>query len=164
MDNTIIDSLPKTSVVDYVDALPTFEPADMELASDYKLGDVREPTPPAVLADGDAVQELDADFDRVRDNLANLADKSSEVVEDLLTLARSTESPRAYEVLTTAISTLLAANKDLLEAHAKKADIRNKLGTKAEGPSTQNNTQNNTIFVGSSEELLEMLSSKRGQT
>lgn len=160
MDN-IIDQLPKTSVVDYVDALPNFEPADMELDTGFNLAESRPPTPPAVLEDGSATEELDADFDRVRESLANLADKSGEVVEDLLSLARSTESPRAYEVLTTAISTLLAANKDLLEAHAKKADIRNKLGAAQAGPQTQNNTQNNTIFVGSSEELLDMLQNRK---
>jgi hypothetical protein len=158
MDNIITD-LPKTSVVDFVDALPNFQPADMELGSDYQLGDSRPATPPVVLEEGSSMQELDSDFDRVRTNLANLAEKSSEVVEDLLSLARSTESPRAYEVLTTAISTLLSANKDLLEAHAKKADIRNKLSAK-ETPTTQVNTQNNTVFVGSSEDLLDMLTRK----
>lgn len=162
MDN-IINSLPKSSVATFVNALPNFEPADIELDGGYKLGDARSPTPPAILEEGSEAQELDADFDRVRKNLANLADQSSEVVEDLLKLARETESPRAYEVLTTAITTLLGANKDLLEAHAKKADIRNKLAVKGQ-PQNQTNVQHNTLFVGSSEELLEMLSNKKGQS
>jgi hypothetical protein len=163
MDN-IIGELPKSALVGYVDALPSFEPADLELVSDYRVGDDRPETLPAVLENGTEEEELDADFQQVRQNLADLSSSTKEVVADMMELARQTESPRAYEVLTTAISTLLGANKDLLEAHAKRADIKKKL--KDRSPATQEgsttNIQNNAVFVGTSTDLLDLLQKQRG--
>lgn len=156
MDN-IIGDIPKHLLGDYVDALPSFEPSDLELgATQFQLADTFKEPKEVALVDGDDSEKLEGDFEQVRSNLANIAAKSDLIVDELLLLARQSESPRAYEVLTTAINTLVGVNKDLLDTHMKRADIRKKLNI-ASTPENQTNVQNNNVFVGSSKEMLDLL-------
>jgi DNA-binding ferritin-like protein len=73
-------------------------------------------------------------------------------LEDMAEVARQSESPRAYEVTTQLIKTLVDSNKDLLEL-AKK---RNELSQSNNKSDNQNNVTNNNLFVTPTE-LLNML-------
>lgn len=157
MDN-IINEIPKHKLEDFVDLLPSYEQTDFELEiiGNHQLQDSFEKPKEIALVQGDDIEKLEGDFEQVRTNLANIAAKSDLIVDELLMLARQSESPRAYEVLTTAINTLVGVNKDLLDTHMKRADIRKKMNI-ASGPENQTNVQNNNVFVGSSKEMLELL-------
>lgn len=100
--------------------------------------------------------DLEKDYTDIRRNIKNIISKGSEAIDGILNLASETESPRAYEVLSQMIKTVSDANKDLLEIHRKMKDI--------EGISTQNQTAstitNNSIFVGSTSELQNILRGK----
>lgn len=90
----------------------------------------------------------DEDFTKARANITRLIAAGEEAVEGILRLASESEQPRAYEVASTLIKTMVEANKDLLEIHKKKKEIEKE---EYEGPKTQ--VQNNTLFVGSTKEL-----------
>ena len=100
--------------------------------------------------------DLEKDYTDIRRNIKNIISKGSEAIDGILNLASETESPRAYEVLSQMIKTVSDANKDLLEIHKKMKDI--------EGVSPQNQSAstitNNSIFVGSTSDLQNILRGK----
>lgn len=158
MADNIIGEIPKNKLAEFVDCLPSYEQTDFELeiVGQHQLQDSFQAPKEVVLVQGDDVSKLEGDFEQVRHNLANIAAKSDLIVDELLMLARQSESPRAYEVLTTAINTLVGVNKDLLDTHMKRADIKKKMNISS-APENQTNVQNNNVFVGSSKEMLELL-------
>ena len=96
-------------------------------------------------------EPVDNDVEYVRNNIRNLIDKGSEALEDLLWLAKSTEHPRVYEVLSQLLKTISDQNKDLI-------DINQKTKPKEEAPAAQ---IQNAMFIGSTTDFLKAL---RGNT
>lgn len=91
------------------------------------------------------------DYNYARDNLYNIIEKGNSALEDIMDIAKQSESARAFEVVTNLIKTMVDANKDLLELAKKKKEL-----DKTEEPD-QTNVTNNNLFVGSSAELLKMI-------
>lgn len=100
--------------------------------------------------------DLEKDYTDIRSNIKNIISKGSEAIDGILNLASETESPRAYEVLSQMIKTVSDANKDLLEIHKKMRDIEGAT------PQTQSASTitNNSIFVGSTSDLQNILRGK----
>lgn len=94
-------------------------------------------------------EAVDDDVEYVRTNLRDLIDKGSEALDDLLWLAKSTEHPRVYEVLSQLLKTISEQNKDLI-------DINQKTRPKEDTPQNPTNIQN-ALFIGSTAELLKKL-------
>lgn len=97
------------------------------------------------------------DYEYARRNMYDILEKGSTALEDMLDIARQSESARAFEVVTNLIKTLAETNKDLLEL-AKKDRELNKV---EEGPDKV--VTNNNLFVGSSAELLKMIKDKASE-
>jgi hypothetical protein len=100
---------------------------------------------------------LDADFDYVRGNIKGLIDNGSSAIEEILKVAKAGDSPRAYEVLGQLLKTVSEMNKDLIDLYqktkaAKKEDIK------------VNHTTNNSIYVGSTSELQDLINKDRSRT
>jgi hypothetical protein len=91
------------------------------------------------------------DYEYARRNMYDILEKGSSALEDMLDLARQSESPRAFEVVTNLIKTLAETNKDLLDLAKAQKDL-----TKEEG-GPEKVVTNNNLFVGSSAELLKMI-------
>ena len=94
--------------------------------------------------------EIDADYQYARDNLRSIINAAQASIEDLSSIASTSESPRAYEVLSGLIKTIVDANKDLLELQRKV-----KLLKQEEDSKPQNVT--NALFVGSTTELQKLI-------
>lgn len=77
------------------------------------------------------------DFDYARDNIKGAIDSGTEALEQLIDIADQSQHPRAYEVISTLINTIVSANKDLLDLSKKKKDIA--AVDKKDGPQTINN-------------------------
>lgn len=77
------------------------------------------------------------DFDYARNNLKDVIDRGNDALEQLIDIADQSQHPRAYEVISTLMNTLVSANKDLLDLSKKKKDIMTT--DKKEGPQTINN-------------------------
>ena len=97
------------------------------------------------------INPVESDTEFARKNIRNLIEKGSFAIDDLLQVAKHSESPRAYEVAANMIKNLSDLNKDLLEVQKRKKD----LAPKAE---SQNNLNiDKAVFVGSTAELLKKL-------
>lgn len=103
---------------------------------------------------------LESDADAVRDTLYNILKQGEEAFEDLKRIAVAEESPRSFEVLNSMLGTLSDVSMKLMEVHEKKAKIRKQTETKsadAGAPVNNGTVNNNTVFVGTTAELQEML-------
>ena len=96
--------------------------------------------------------DLTNDYQFSRDQYQTLIEKGNDALEELLTIAKEGEQPRAFEVATQLINSLTATTKELLvlqktkkEVEDKKAPVKNE----------------NNLFVGSTKELQELLEMKK---
>lgn len=95
----------------------------------------------------------DADF--ARKNIRELISTGNSALNNLLTVAKESEAPRAYEVAATLIKNLSDLNKDLMEVQKRKQDLT--------GESTKNKNINvdKAVFVGSTTELVKFLKNNK---
>ena len=98
-------------------------------------------------------QEDETDFQYARENLYNLIERGQDGLEELLEIAKQSQHPRAFEVVGQMIDKLANTNKELLNLHKTKKDMRTEKG----GPTSVNNN----LFVGSTTELQKMLKGKK---
>lgn len=103
--------------------------------------------------------DVDSDADVVRKNLNDLLNKGSSTLNSLISLAKQSDHPRAFEVVATLIKTLSEVNKELLDVHLKKADIKKKMAEGSGGgtPQTGGTTTNNFAFVGTAVDLQRLI-------
>lgn len=100
----------------------------------------------------------DQKFKESHDGLKKLIDTGEAAVEELSSVAYSSQHARDYEVLSGLIKTLVDANKQLVENEKMKVDIEAKKGKLQ----PQNPTINqNNLIVGSTEEALELLAKQK---
>lgn len=93
------------------------------------------------------------DIELARVTYHGLLSKGAEALDDMMDVARATEHPRAYEVLSTMMKTLADINGNLVDLHKKKKDIEKK-----DDPVQQVAGQTtNNLFVGSTAELQKLL-------
>jgi hypothetical protein len=101
-------------------------------------------------------EQLDRDFVEVRKNLKHLVSTGEEAIEGILKVAQEGDSPRAYEVAATLIKTVSEINKDIIDIHHKMKQI--------EKPNiVEKNTTNNSIYVGSTSDLQDLINTSRSR-
>lgn len=98
--------------------------------------------------------ETNNDFEYARTNLYSIIEKGQNALEDILDVAKQSESARVYEVATTLIKTMVDANKDLLSLQKTRKELEKVEDT------PEKLVTNNNLFVGSSAELLKMIKDK----
>ena len=101
--------------------------------------------------------DVDDDFATARKNLHNIIHKGNDALEEALLVAKSSEHPRAFEVVGGLIKTLVDANKDLLDIQKKLKDLKKDDVPKASTPQNINNS----IFVGSATELQAIINGRK---
>lgn len=99
--------------------------------------------------------DIESDYKYARENLYGIIENGTAALDTLTAIANASESPRAFEVVSTLIKTLTDANKDLL-------DIQNKVKKLKEETTKADPTNvTNALFVGSTAELQKLLNDKR---
>ena len=98
-------------------------------------------------------KEIQDDYDFTRSMYYNLAEKGQEGIDLLLDLARESEHPRAFEVLSNSIRQNADVVEKLMKLQKDKKEIDH------DELSLPNMTQNN-VFVGSTTDLQRMLKDK----
>ena len=101
--------------------------------------------------------DVDDDFATARKNLHNIIHKGNDALEEALLVAKSSEHPRAFEVVGGLIKTLVDANKDLLDIQKKLKDLKKGDEPRANAPQNVNNS----IFVGSAAELQAIINGRK---
>jgi len=92
------------------------------------------------------------DFEYARQIYHDLLAKGSESMEEMMEVARATEHPRAFEVLSNMMKNISDINGNLMDMHKKKKDFEQK----EQKALPQGQTTNN-VFVGSTSDLQRML-------
>jgi len=99
-------------------------------------------------------KDSEKDYKYARENFYDIIEKGTKALEDIIDVAHASQHPRAYEVVSTLIKTLVDANKDLVTLSNKQEEAGGeKVQTK--------NVTNNTMFVGSTHELHKLLKSMK---
>lgn len=93
------------------------------------------------------------DYKLVQDNLKNLLGNGNIALESALKVATESDSPRAFEVVAILLKTMADLNNNVLDVHKKAKDTTS---TKVEV-----NQTNNSVFVGSTKDLQNLLNKER---
>ena len=101
---------------------------------------------------------MEKDYTDVRDSLKEIIEKGSVAIDGILAVASEGESPRAYEVVSQLIKSVSEANKDLIGLHKQIKDIK-----KEDITVNRHNTTNQSIFVGSTKELQDLVKNNAKQ-
>ena len=97
----------------------------------------------------DDKDNVKSDYDYSRETYYDLLEKGREAMEDMIHVARESEHPRAYEVLSNMIKNLSDVNDKLMDLNKKNKEM-------TQQPKQVENQQNN-FFVGSTADLQKML-------
>ena len=113
---------------------------------------VESPSLPANKSIIDVSPEKDnTDYEYARSNMYQVIESGHDALTNMLEIAKSSEHPRAFEVVNQLMKTMADAQKDLLEIKKRQRELE--APEKQEGPTTVNNS----LFVGSTAELQKML-------
>lgn len=94
------------------------------------------------------------EFKNAQENLKRLVMKGEAALDDLMSIAKSAESPRGYEVVSDLLRTLNDMNAGIIDREREEE-------TERQG----NITNNNTLIVGNMDDVLDLIRSKqRGST
>jgi hypothetical protein len=105
---------------------------------------MRDVSPPVVV-------EEDDDFEYARRNMRDIIEEGKAVLAAAASLAQTSESPRAFEVVGQLISHMTSANKDLIDLKKKRKDIEGEASQAPVG------TTVNAVFVGSTADLQKLV-------
>lgn len=94
------------------------------------------------------------DIETARGNVKSILDRGDDALQEIISIAKQSESPRAFEVVSTLMKTLLDANKDFVDLSHKKKYAKEEI-TKPQQAAQTNITNNNLIL--STADLLKMI-------
>ena len=97
--------------------------------------------------------DLTSDYDFSRDQYHTLVNKGNDALDELLAVAKESESARAYEVAAMLIRNLSDTTKELLQLQKTKKEIEKDV--------PDPHTVNNSLFIGSTKELQDLLTEKK---
>lgn len=103
-------------------------------------------------------EEIDLDY--ARNTYIDLIEKNRESIDIMLELARASEHPRVFEVLSNSIKTTSEITEKLIGLHVSNKQLRSSEQKSEAGGSHNNTTTNNNVFIGSTEELQKLLQGK----
>jgi hypothetical protein len=111
----------------------------------------------AVKSEGE--KDVQDDYEFARSKYYELVEKGDEAIELMLDLARESEHPRAFEVLSTMIKQNAEIADRLMDLQKKKKEVKKFDQLPNGGNQPQQLTQNN-VYVGSTTDLQRMLAAK----
>jgi len=91
------------------------------------------------------------DYDYSRDTYYELIEKGKDALENMIEVARESEHPRAYEVLSGMIKNVSDVNDRLMDLNKKQKQLDE------EQPQRQIENQTNNVFLSSTADLQKML-------
>ena len=100
------------------------------------------------------------DYKFARKNLKNAMEIGNEALEDLIEIAKSSQQPRAYEVIATLVKNVSDASDKLMDVNKKLHEIEIIAEPEKNLKNMDKlelNQQNNTYYVGSTADLKELI-------
>lgn len=102
----------------------------------------------------DKENNIENDYEHSRDTYYDLIEKGRESLELMIQVARESEHPRAFEVLSGMIKNISDVNDKLMDLNKKHKDINK---PEENTNALPNGTTNNNVFIGSTTDLQRML-------
>jgi hypothetical protein len=135
------------------------EKTNFEMSVEHALGLPDSPPMVQAVAPIEVNQnaDIDDDFATARNNLHQIIHKGNDALDEALIVAKTSEHPRAFEVVGQLIKTLVDANKDLLDIQKKVKDLKKTDDDKA----PQSVQAQNAIFVGNAAELQQLINGRK---
>jgi len=95
--------------------------------------------------------EIQEDYEFVREKLRNVAETGSEALQSALTVGADSFNPRLLEAASQLMAQITTASRELIETQKSMQKLsENVIGD-------QINIQNNTVYVGTANDLLKMV-------
>ena len=94
--------------------------------------------------------DVETDFEFARKNMKHLIEQGNTAVEHIISVAKATDHPRAFEVVATLMNTVAGMNKDLMAIRKVKQDVT------GEKKASQINVDK-AVFVGSTADLIKQI-------
>lgn len=115
--------------------------------------------------DDEIVADVEDDYEFARKNFKSMIGTSSEAITIMNDLATNAEHPRAFEVLGNLIKQNAEMNNQLLDLLKQRKDLIKGKDKEALSTNSGSNVTNNTMYVGTTEDLNKMLKAveKEGQ-
>lgn len=104
--------------------------------------------------------EFNQDVDTARENLQEIIHTGGDALKEMQRIGQASDHPRAYEVLSTMMRTLVDANKAFVDISEKKKSGKKK-ASEAEGDGKV--TNHNTLFVGNPQDAIDMINNSRNK-
>lgn len=98
-------------------------------------------------------EKIEDDYTVARNNLRVLLQQGQVALTDALEVAKQSEHPRAFEVVGNLMKQLADVNQQLMDLHQQKQ----KLDAPGKIEASKQVTNNNAIFVGSTDELNKLI-------
>jgi hypothetical protein len=117
--------------------------------------EIEETPVPVVLSEQD--DENIQDLETARQNIQGIIATGEDALAEILSVAKQSNSARAYEVVSTLMKTLLDANKDFVDVSTKKKFAKEEVAA----PKQEQNITNNNLII-STADLLKMIKGDNG--
>ena len=98
------------------------------------------------------------DIEQARANIKNIIEQGDDSLKEMISLAKQSESARAFEVASGLMKTLLDANRDFVDMSMKKKYAKDELNGPKEA--AQTNVTNNNLII-STADLLKMMKGEK---
>lgn len=98
--------------------------------------------------------EVIKDIEIAKQNIENIIRQGDQSLTEIISIAKQSQSPRAFEVVSTLMKTLLDANRDFVDMSTKKKYAEDEMNAPKEA--AQTNVTNNNLIL-STADLLKML-------
>jgi hypothetical protein len=103
--------------------------------------------------------DANADYDLSRRTFRDLIEKGNDAIDELFSLAKTSEHPRAYEVLGTLIKTVADTTNNLYDLQKKSKELNKKPSDATDTSGSV--TVQKAVFVGSTTELLRKIKEEK---
>lgn len=96
------------------------------------------------------------DIEKARKNIETIINLGDDAMHEVINLAKQSESPRAFEVASTLMKTLLDANREFIDMSTRKKYAKEEILNPKEEKETQNIVTNNNLIL-TTNNLLKLL-------
>ena len=127
------------------------------LDTEFNTKELSKPIPAHAKAIEVNAVDSEKDYWLVRKNMKELIKTGEDAIDGIIKVATEGDAPRAYEVAAQMIKTVADVNKDLIDLHKKVKEINKE-------EININNTTNQSIYVGSTSDLQDLINQERSRT
>lgn len=102
--------------------------------------------------------DTNKDYNYARDNMYEIIENGQTALEELMTVAKNSQHPRAYEVLQQTVKTLVEANEKLLVLQKQRQELEEKKGNKTMKAGLN---VEQAVFVGNTSDLQRLIDNQK---